>query len=135
MKHKRSFKIILFGMSTCMMLIGFISTNTLSAQTSDNSGFIHTAVPGVEEFNLLKIKFENDLVGDQSFLVKAELNKYPGLQSLEFEGSQYMVIKFNHEINANQILAVLEKINHPGHYLNSGSPVYYVKDETIYFIR
>lgn len=128
-------RIISLGFMATVLITGLLSITNLSAQVSDDSGIIHTAGTNGEEFNLVKVKFETALNGDQNHLVESELNKYSGLQSIQFESGQYMLVKFNSEISINQILAVLDKINHPGHYLVAGTPVYYIKDNSIYFIR
>lgn len=120
---------------TILFISAICSFGNITAQTIDNSGFMHTAGTNGEEFNALKIKFETTLNADQNAVISNELHKYPGIISIEFDSDQYVVLKFTNEISANQILAVLDRINHPGHYLNSGVPVYYQKDQNIYFIR
>lgn len=120
-----------------LFFILLLSSENLLAQSADDvSGMI--AVQGVngEELNVISIMFDVSLVLEDEAIITKELNKYPGIKSITFRDAlQFIYIKYTNEISANQLLAVLDKINKRGHYLSSGVPVYYQKDQNIYFVR
>ncbi len=106
------------------------------AQAPDQSGIIYSAGTNGEEFNHICIKFENSISADQESSIHTEYNKYPGIKSIVLNVNEgYIYLKYTNEISANQLLAILDKINLPGHYLSNGVPTYYQKDNSIYFIR
>jgi inosine/xanthosine triphosphate pyrophosphatase family protein len=113
-----------------------LSSENLLAQAPDLSGIMSVQGVNSEEMNSICIKFEAALVGDDESIVLRELNKYPGIKSISVRNAgEYIYIKYTNEISANQLLAVLDKINKRGHYLSAGVPVYYQKDQNIYFFR
>jgi hypothetical protein len=116
--------------------LGVFSPASLQAQATDISGIQHHAVAGSEEFNLILIKFDNALQPDDPANIERELLKYKGVTTINFsQDHAYVYIKYSNLITPNQILAVLDKMNRRGHYMEGGSPVYYAKDNNVYFIR
>jgi hypothetical protein len=123
-------------LTPAVAILVWFSSAPLTAQATDISGVQHHAVAGSEEFNLILIKFENTLQGDDPANIQQELLKYKGVSSISFtQDHDYVYIKYTQAITANQLLAVLDKMNRRGHYMESGTAVYYAKDNNVYFIR
>jgi len=119
-----------------LFLTLILSSGSLLAQSPDVSGMITIAGVNGEQYNGVSIKFEVTLVAIDETNITRELNKYPGIASVSFlEERQYIYVKYTNEISANQLLAVLDKLNKRGHYMNAGLPVYYQKDQNTYFLR